>query len=96
MDADPEALPDDVAALKAALLGAQAMAREAVAHLQAYMLEQRAKLSRGHDLAKAFSYMLRRWPSFTRFLEDGRICLSTDVVEKPKSPVLRPFPRAAQ
>ena len=25
-----------------------------------------AKLSRGNDLAKAFNYILKRWPSFPR------------------------------
>ena len=44
--------------------------------------EQTAKLSRGNDLAKAMEYMLKRWAAFTRFLDDGRICLSTDGVEK--------------
>ncbi len=53
-----------------------------VADLQAYMLEQRAKLSRGHDLAKAMTYMLKRWPSFTRFLDDGRVCLSNNAAER--------------
>ncbi len=46
------------------------------------MLEQRAKLSRGHDLAKAMTYMLKRWPSFTRFLDDGRVCLSNNAAER--------------
>jgi transposase len=35
-------------------------------------------LSRGHDLAKAIQYMLKRWPAFTLFLDDGRVCMSTD------------------
>jgi hypothetical protein len=26
--------------------------------------------------------MLTRWPAFARFLDDGRICLTTDGVEK--------------
>ena len=26
--------------------------------------------------------MLRRWPSFTRFLEDGRICLTNNAAER--------------
>lgn len=42
-----------------------------VEDLQVYMREQLAKLSPGHDLAKAFNYILRRWASFTLFLEDG-------------------------
>ena len=43
---------------------------------------QLAKLSRNHDLAKAINYMLRRWPAFTRFLEDGRVCLSNNAAER--------------
>lgn len=42
----------------------------------------RDKLSRGHDLSKACNYMLRRWSSFTRFLDDGRICLSNNAAER--------------
>ncbi|RAK61928.1 IS66 family transposase, partial [Phenylobacterium kunshanense] len=53
-----------------------------VEELETWMLQTRDKLSRGHDLAKAFSYMLRRWPSFTRFLSDGRICLSNNAAER--------------
>ncbi len=43
---------------------------------------QLAKLSRNHDLAKAINYMLRRWPAFTRFLDDGRVCLSNNAAER--------------
>src|SRR6266850_1910992 len=39
-------------------------------------------LSRGHDLAKAFNYILKRWASFTLFLEDGRVCLSNNAAER--------------
>ncbi len=60
----------------------QARSAPLVAELEAWMLQTRDKLSRGHDLAKAFSYMLRRWPSFTRFMEDGRICLSNNAAER--------------
>jgi transposase len=27
-------------------------------------------------------YMLRRWPTFTRFVEDGRICLTNNAAER--------------
>jgi hypothetical protein len=46
------------------------------------MREQLAKLSRGHDLAKAFNYILKRWMSFTLFLVDGRVCLSNNAAER--------------
>jgi hypothetical protein len=41
-----------------------------------------AKLSRGHDLVNAINYMLKRWPAFTLFLEDGRVCLSNNAAER--------------
>ena len=40
------------------------------------------KLSRGHDLAKAIQYMLKRWPAFTLFLDDGRVCMSNNAAER--------------
>jgi transposase len=60
----------------------QTLSRPLVAELQVYMREQLAKLSRGNDLAKAFNYILKRWPSFTLFLEDGRVCLSNNAAER--------------
>jgi transposase len=50
--------------------------------LHNWLQTQLAKLSRSHDLAKACQYMLRRWPAFTRFLHDGRICLSNNAAER--------------
>jgi hypothetical protein len=47
-----------------------------------YMRERAAKLSRGHDLAKAIQYMLKRWPAFTLFLDDGRVCMSNNAAER--------------
>jgi transposase len=58
------------------------MSRPLVDELEARMRVERPKLSRGSDLAKAFDYMLKRWPAFTRFLEDGRICLSNNAAER--------------
>ena len=53
-----------------------------VADLEAWMREQRAKLSRGNDVAKAMDYMLKRWTAFTRFLDEGRICMSNNAAER--------------
>lgn len=53
-----------------------------VAELKTWISEQRAKLSRGNDVAKAIDYMLKRWAAFTRFLDDGRICLSNNAAER--------------
>jgi len=60
----------------------QAQSAPLVADLEAYMREHCAKLSRGHDLAKAMNYMFKRWASFTRFLDDGRVCLSNNAAER--------------
>jgi len=56
--------------------------RPLVDDLQVYMREQAARLSRGHDLVKAVNYILKRWPAFTLFLEDGRVCLSNNAAER--------------
>lgn len=60
----------------------QALSRPLIEDLQVYMREQFAKLSRGHDLAKAFNYILKRWASFTLFLDDGQVCLSNNAAER--------------
>jgi transposase len=50
--------------------------------LVAWMKRERAKLSRHNEVAKAMDYMLRRIDVFTRFLDDGRICLSNNAAER--------------
>jgi len=60
----------------------QNLSRPLVDDLRIYMREQAARLSRGHDLVKAFNYILKRWASFTLFLEDGRVCLSNNAAER--------------
>ena len=47
-----------------------------------WMQRERAKLSRHNEVAKAMDYMLKRIDVFTRFLEDGRICLSNNAAER--------------
>jgi transposase len=47
-----------------------------------WMRRERAKLSRHNDVAKAMDYMLKRIEAFTRFLADGRICLSNNAAER--------------
>ncbi|HEY5412788.1 MAG TPA: IS66 family transposase [Caulobacteraceae bacterium] len=53
-----------------------------VTDLERWMRDQRAKLSRHDPVAKALDYMLTRWPAFTRFLDDGRICLTNNAAER--------------
>jgi transposase len=60
----------------------RSLSRPLVDDLHAFMSAQLARLSRGHDLAKAINYILKRWPAFTLFLEDGRVCLSNNAAER--------------
>ena len=60
----------------------QELSAPLVAELEAWMREERPKLSRGSDVAKAMDYMLKRWPAFTRFLDDGRVCLTNNAAER--------------
>jgi len=53
-----------------------------IADLEGWLHEHRPKLSRGNDLARAMDYVLKRWPAFTRFLDDGRVCLSNNAAER--------------
>lgn len=53
-----------------------------MAELHDWLHAQLVRLSRNHDLAKAINYMLRRWPAFTRFLDDGRICITNNAAER--------------
>ena len=60
----------------------QEVSRPLIDELEARMRAERPKLSRGSDLAKAMDYMLKRWSAFTRFLDDGRVCLSNNAAER--------------
>jgi hypothetical protein len=53
-----------------------------VGELEKWMRSERTRLSRHAETAKAIDYMLTRWPAFTRFLDDGRICLTNNAAER--------------
>lgn len=53
-----------------------------VAELETWMRAARSKLSRHAEVGKAMDYMLKRWDTFSRFLNDGRICLSNNAAER--------------
>jgi transposase len=53
-----------------------------IVELHTWMQQERARLSRHDDVAKAIDYMLKRWAAFTRFLDDGRICLTNNAAER--------------
>lgn len=62
--------------------------RPLVEELELYLRAQLDRLSRGHDLAKAINYILKRPAAFTvdrlrgSTLEDGRVCLSNNAAER--------------
>ena len=60
----------------------QMLSQPLVDDLHVYMRAQVARLARGHDLAKAINYILKRWAGFTLFLQDGRVCLSNNAAER--------------
>lgn len=55
----------------------QERSRPLIVDLAAWLREQRAKLSRNNDTTKAINYCLSRRDAFSRFLDDGRLCMST-------------------
>src|SRR6202453_830266 len=60
----------------------QAQSKQRVADLEVWLRQQLALLSSKNDTAKAINYSLTRWRAFTRFLDDGRICLSNNAAER--------------
>jgi transposase len=53
-----------------------------LAALEAWLREQRSRLSNASSVAQPIDYMLRRWERFVRFIDDGRICLTNNAAER--------------
>ena len=53
-----------------------------LAELEAWLREHRSRLSRSSPVAQPSDYMLKRWSDFTRFADDGRICLTNNAAER--------------
>jgi transposase len=56
--------------------------RPLVVALEVWLREQRKKLSAQSETAKAIAYSLNRWTELTRFLDDGRLCMSNNAAER--------------
>jgi transposase len=56
--------------------------RPLIAALETWLREQRRKLSARNEIAKAIQYSLNRWTALTRFLDDGRLCMSNNAAER--------------
>ncbi len=53
--------------------------------LHDWMRAERVRMSKHNPVAKAINYMLEekgRWEAFTRFLDDGRLCLTNNAAER--------------
>lgn len=50
--------------------------------LETWLRAERKKLSSKAPVAKAIDYSLKRWEAFTRFLDDGRVCMSNNAAER--------------
>jgi transposase len=49
---------------------------------EGWLKEQRARLSSKSAVAGAIDYSLKRWSAFTRFIDDGRLCMSNNAAER--------------
>jgi transposase len=56
--------------------------RSLVVELECWLREQRARVSKNSDTGKAIDYSLKRWGALTRFLDDGRLCMSNNAAER--------------
>jgi transposase len=64
------------------LAARQARVATLVGELEKWIRVERTRLSRHAEKARAIDYMLTRWTAFTRFLDDGRICLTNNTAER--------------
>ena len=53
-----------------------------LAELEPWLRQQQERLSRRSEVGKAIAYTTKRWGTLTRFLHDGRICLSNNAAER--------------
>jgi transposase len=56
--------------------------RPLVVALETWLREQRARVSKNSDTGKAIQYSLKRWAALTRFLDDGRLCMTNNAAER--------------
>jgi len=61
--------------------------RPVVIALEAWLRDQRAKLSGQSETGKAIAYSLTRWGALTRFLDDGRLCMTNNAAERALRPL---------
>jgi transposase len=65
----------------------QERSRPIVEALHAWLQDHVGRMSAASDLAKAMRYAIRHWPGLVMFLDDGRVEMDTNVVERSIRPV---------
>ena len=60
----------------------QERSKPLIAAFEIWLKDERRKLSSKAPVAKAIDYSLKRWLAFTRFLNDGLICMSNNAAER--------------
>jgi transposase len=53
-----------------------------MAELEAWLRDERSRLSRSASVAGPIDYMLKRWARFASFIDDGRVCLTNNAAER--------------
>lgn len=56
--------------------------RPLVGELEAWLRQQRARVSKNSETGKAIDYSLKRSGALTRFLDDGHLCMSNTAAER--------------
>ena len=66
------------------LAARQRLSRPLVEELHDWMRAERDTMSKHNPVAKAIAYVFKvdRWEAFTRFLKDGRICITNNAAER--------------
>jgi transposase len=78
------AVERDIAGLstEARLLARRERSAPILADLEPWLRQQQERLSRKSEVGKAIAYTTRRWEALTRFMTDGRICMSNNAAER--------------
>lgn len=72
---------------EARLAGRQASMATLLTGLKDYLAQNRRRFSAKSKMAEAINYTLSHWDGLTRFMDDGRIELDTNVVERSIRPI---------
>jgi len=66
----------------------QQRSRPLVEAMNEWLAQQLERISSSSELAKAIRYSLNHWKGLTRFLDDGRLEMDTNTVERAIKPIV--------